>query len=164
MTSSAEITVPEAALHEPVRMSDGRWMVIRAAQRLFGVGLTLAAIGIWIGPGASWESDLMLFKLILSLTALIAGIGLMQSSAGPAKPQVEIDTIRREVRLVRPVAGGTAQVLQRCAFGDLAGAELKGNHVRLFGTDRSLLAEVTLTSRTVLKSLVSGLRDAGKLA
>lgn len=164
MTTTADTIAPEAITFEPVRMTDGCRMVMRAVQRLFGAALTLAAIGIWIGPGSSWEADLMLFKLVLSLTALIAGFGLMQSSAGPAKPEVEIDTIRREVRLVRPVAGGTTQVVDRCAFVDLAGAELKGNHVRLFGKDRSLLAEVTLTSRATLNSLVSGLRDTGKLA
>ncbi len=164
MTATAEFMKVEAAKLEPVHMADGGRMVVRAVQRLLGVALTLAAIGIWVAPGASWESDVMLFKLVLSVTALLAGFGLMHTSSTPSAPEVEIDTIRREVRLLRTAGDGSAEVLQRCAFADLSRAEQRGGHVRLWGQSGALLAEVTLTDRGVLKSLLAGLRDAGKLA
>lgn len=164
MTATAEFMNVEAAKLEQVRMADGGRMVVRAVQRVFGAALTLAAIGIWVAPGASWESDVMLFKLVLSVTALLAGFGLMHSSSAPTAPEVEIDTIRREVRLLRPASDGSAQVLQRCAFSALSRAEQRGGHVRLWGPSGALLAEVTLTDRDALKSLIAGLRDADKLA
>ncbi len=163
MTATSEFMSVKAAKPAPVRMADGGRMVVRVAQLLFGAALTLAAIGIWLAPGASWESDVMLLKLVLSLTALLAGFGLMHSSSTPSAPEVEIDTIRREVRLVRPAANGSAEILQRCAFNALSRAEQRGGHVRLWDQSGDLLAEVTLTDRDTLKSLVAGLRDTGKL-
>ena len=87
----------------------------------------------------------------------------MQSSAKPNTPKIEIDTIRREVRLVRPVAEGKNIVLKRCGFADLARAEWEGVKVRLWDKNNAPLAEVTLNDRNVMTSLVSGLRAAGKL-
>ena len=109
MTATSEFMNIQAPTLEPARMVDGGRMIIRSAQRLIGAALTLAAIGIWIAPGASWESDVMLFKLILSLTAVIAGLGLMGASTAPRAPEIQIDTIRREVRLVRRQRGGADQ-------------------------------------------------------
>lgn len=158
---NADTTAPALA---PVRAADGGRMLVRAAQRLTGVALVIAALGLWLAPGASWENDVMLFKLILSLTAGLAGLGLMQSSATPNTPEIEIDTIRREVRLVRLVKDGKNIVLHRCAFSELARAEQDGVHVRLWDKTNALLAEVSLTDRTAMISLMSGLRAAGKLA
>ncbi|WP_281992282.1 hypothetical protein [Sulfitobacter geojensis] len=164
MTASAEFmnTRPDAI--EPVRMAGGGRMIVRGAQRLLGVSMTLAALGLWLAPGASWESDVMLFKLILSLTAVIAGLGLMGASTAPRAPEIQIDTIRREVRLVRRQRGGADQVLQSCGFAKLSRAEQDGNSVFLWDQAGLFLAEVSLTDRKALSSLVAGLRDVGKLA
>lgn len=164
MTATAEFIKDRAPVIEPVRVADGARMIVRGIQRLLGVSLTLAALAIWLMPGASWESDLMLFKLILSLTAVIAGLGLVGASAAPKAPEIEIDTIRREVRVVRRLRGAPADVLQTCSFGDLSRAEHVGNIVRLWDAAGTLLAEASLTDRETLSSLLAGLRDAGKLA
>ncbi|OAN94511.1 hypothetical protein A8B74_02490 [Sulfitobacter geojensis] len=145
-------------------MAGGGRMIVRGAQRLLGVSMTLAALGLWLAPGASWESDVMLFKLILSLTAVIAGLGLMGASTAPRAPEIQIDTIRREVRLVRRQRGGADQVLQSCGFAKLSRAEQDGNSVFLWDQAGLFLAEVSLTDRKALSSLVAGLRDVGKLA
>ena len=55
-------------------------------------------------------------------------------------------------------------MLKRCTFGNLLRAEHETNHIRLWGQGDVLLAEVTLTDRAVLNSVIAGLRDAGKLA
>ncbi|MCX7560093.1 hypothetical protein OS190_10985 [Sulfitobacter sp. F26204] len=164
MTATAEFMNPTPPAAEPVRMVDGGRMIVRGAQRLVGVSLTIAALALWMVPGSSWENDVMLFKLILSLTAVIAGLGLVSSSAKPRTPEVEIDTIRREVRLVRRQRGVVPEVLQSCGFAQLARAEHEGSVVRLWDHAGKFLAEVSLTDRSALSSLVAGLRDAGKLA
>ncbi len=148
----------------PVRLADGGRLLARAVQRLTGAALFLSALGLWLAPGASWESDVMLFKLIMSLTAGLAGLGLMQSSASPEKPEVEIDLIRREVRLVRAIKNGKSKVLQRCGFTQLARAEHEGNYLRLWDNDDVFLAEVCLSDRTALYGFMAALRSAGKLA
>ncbi|MEM6303837.1 MAG: hypothetical protein AAF744_03905 [Pseudomonadota bacterium] len=161
--STAQFTNAQAVAREEVRIADGGRMLVRGAQRLIGASLALAAIFIWVAPGASWESDVMLFKLVLSITALLAGLGLMQSSAAPATPEIEIDVIRREVRLLRSAPDGSAAVLERAAFAELSRAERCGQHLRLWGPSGDLMAEVTLSDRRALSSLVACLRDAGKL-
>ena len=163
MTATAEFIDENAPTIEPVQMADGARMVVRGAQRLFGVSLTIAALGLWLAPGASWESDVMLFKMILSITAVIAGLGLVSASTTPKPPEVEIDTIRREVRLVRRLRGAPADVLQTCSFANLTHAEHEGSNVRLWDQAGVLLAKVMLTDRAALKSLVAGLQDVGKL-
>jgi hypothetical protein len=164
MMTTAEFMNTEAASVEPVRMTESGRMVIRGAQRLIGAALALAAVGLWIVPGSSWESDVMLFKLILSLVALFAAVGLLQASASSTSPEVEIDTIRREVRLMRPASDGSAAMVERCAFAELSRAERDGDLVQLWGRGNRLLANVKLSDRAALASLVAGLRDVGKLA
>lgn len=168
MTTVADFLTKDTDAHVPVRSADGGRMLVCAAQRLSGVALLLAAMGLWFAPGAAWESDVMLFKLILSLTAVLAGLGLMQSSATPnipeVEPEVEIDTIRREVRFVRHVNGGENHVLRRCGFTDLGRVERDGMHLRMWDSNNVLLVNVSLTDHTKMISLMSGLRAAGKIA
>lgn len=149
---------------EPVRMADGGRMIIRGVQRLMGVSLALAAFGLWFAPGSSWDSDVMLFKLILSVSAIFACFGLITISQRPAPPEVEIDTIRREVRLVRRVRGSAPVILQQCGFAKLSHVEKVGSVVRLWDASGIFLAEVSLSDPRTLASLVAGLRDEGKLA
>lgn len=163
MTTVSDFMSNDTDARLPVRIADGGRMLVRVTQRLSGVALLLAAAGLWFAPGAAWESDIMLFKLILSLTAGLAGVGLMQSSTTPNTPEIEIDTIRRQVRLVRFVKGGENQVLQSCAFADLARAERDGMNVRMWDSNNVFLAEVLLADRTEITSLMSGLRAAGKI-
>lgn len=162
MTATADFTIPEGVAHEPVRMTNGARMLVRGGQRLLGAALAMAAVGLWVAPGSSWESDVMLFKLILSFTGLLAAFGLMNASARPRAPEIEIDTIRREVRLVRREKQERV-VLQSSSFGELAHAEFDGANVQLWGADGDFLAEVALSDRKALASLLAGLRDAGKL-
>lgn len=164
MTVTSEFMDADTPVMAHVRIADGGRMLVRAAQRFAGVTLGLAALGLWLAPGAGWESDVMLFKLILSLTAVIAGLALLQSSVRPRAPQIEIDTIRREVRLVRPSKSRARAVLQRCAFADLGRVERVGAHLRLWDHEDVFMAEVTMSDRASLNSLVSALCDAGKLA
>lgn len=164
MTTVADSITTDTDAHVPMRIADGGRMLVCAAQRLAGAALLLAALGLWLAPGAAWENDVMLFKLILSLTAVIAGLGLMQSPATPNTPAIEIDTVRREVRLVRFVKGGANHVLHRCAFADLNRAERDGMHVRMWDSENVLLAEVSVVDRTEMTSLMSCLRAARKIA
>ena len=53
--------------------------------------------------------------------------------------------------------------LRRCRFDDLGKVEKKGAHLRLWDECNALLAEVTLSDHKMMRSLVAGLRDAGKL-
>ncbi|KIN60732.1 hypothetical protein Z945_1711 [Sulfitobacter noctilucae] len=163
MTATSDFMTNPALTALPIRMADGGRMIIRGSQRLLGAALILSAFGLWLAPGAAWESDVMLFKLILSVTAVIAGVAMMQTSATPPPPEIEIDTIRREVRLVRYVRGQSPVVLQSSGFATLAQVEHDGTNIRLWDAAGVFLAEVNLSDRAARNSLLAGLRDAGKL-
>ncbi len=164
MTATADFTNTPNPTAEPLRLADGGRIVMRGAQRLLGAALALSAVGMWFAPGTSAESDVMLFKLIFSLTAVLAGLGLIHASAAPKMPEIEIDTIRRMIRVVRRQPGAVPTVLQTCSFSELSAAEYDGNQVRLWDETGVMLAEVSLADRTALYSLIAGLRDEGKLA
>jgi len=149
-------------LGEPPHMVNAdRWLT-RGAQRLGGAALVLAAIGLWVMPGASWDADLALFKLGLSVILGFAGLAILQ--AGRAQPlvQVEVDTVRREVRLVRG-AGQDRTVVSRTLISDLGPAEIHGTMARLWAADGALVAEVAMSDPDLRRSLTAALRDAGKI-
>lgn len=145
------------------RPTDEGRVMQRSVQRLMGASLMVAAVALWVMPGSSWDTDLLLFKLALSVTGGMAGFGLLMASAAPRDPRVEIDTIRREVRVVRPTKGTGDMILRRCGFDDLARAEQDGPRVRMWDRNDDLLVDITMKNRDALFSLVGGLKDVGKL-
>ena len=163
MTATTQYMNGAMALTRQVRLARGSRLAMRGGMRLVGAALTISAVAIWLAPGANWEQDVMIFKLVLSLSAILAGVGLMQSGTERAAPEVEIDSVRREVRLQRKVSGAAPLVLERCSFSQLSRAEISGRQVRLYGADRRLMAEVVLRDRKAMASLLAGLEDAGKL-
>ncbi|MEO0380669.1 MAG: hypothetical protein AAF252_10385, partial [Pseudomonadota bacterium] len=84
--------------------------------------------------------------------------------AGRAQPsvEIEIDTVRREVRLVRG-KGRARDVVSQIAIADLGPAEVRGEMARLWTTDGDLVAEVAMSDPALRLSLLGALRDAGKL-
>lgn len=162
--SFLETSETETPSIETARVVDGGRMILRGLQRLCGVALVLAAMGLWIAPGASWDSEIVLFKLVLSVMAGLAGGGLIGASVRPPAPEVEIDVARREVRLVRRAQGAPRVVLQCCAFDALSRVERSGPVLKLWDRGGRFLAEVNLSDHLSRNRFVMGLRDAGKLA
>lgn len=143
-------------------MVDGQRWVTRIAQRLGGITLVLASVGLWVTPGALWGTDLALIKLGVSLLMGFAGLAILHAGRTQHTVEVEIDTVRREVRLVRG-RGKDRTVVSRTSLFDLGPAEVHGNMIRLWAPDGALVAEVAMTDAGVRSSLTSALRDAGKL-
>ncbi|WP_298971412.1 hypothetical protein [uncultured Roseobacter sp.] len=162
MSSTVDPVSFESIAPQPVRTLDGSRMIMRGVQGMVGVALILTALGLWVAPGASWDHELMLFKLLASAVGGMMGIALLQGFARPAPPKVEVDTIRHEVRLVR-TRGKDRFVLDRCSFKNLTRVENSGTYVKLWGKNDALLAEVAASDRVAHRSLVTALRVAGKL-
>ncbi|MEO9576016.1 MAG: hypothetical protein ABJ263_01880 [Tateyamaria sp.] len=161
MTAITDISTTTGVPEAPHMIGGERWLV-RGAQSVGGVALVLAAFGVWVAPGAGIEPDLALFKLGVSVALGFAGLAIMQ--AGRAQPAVEfeIDTLRREVRLVRG-SGRNRSFVSRISIADLGPAEVHGNMARLWTVDGSLVAEVAMSDPDLRRSLMGALRDAGKL-
>ena len=159
MPATTAPAAPEAA---PVQKLDGGRLMVRGSQSLLGAALMLSAAGLWIAPGSDWSADLLLIKLVVSLVIGFSGLALLQQGKTPAAPEVEVDVVRREVRLVRRTLRGD-ELVSRTKYEDLARAELNGAHLILWGQGDVMLAEIGLSDPSIRRSLVSGLSDAGKL-
>ena len=144
------------------RTVDGQRWLVRCGQRIVGAALVLAALGLWVHPGALLEADVLLMKFALSLTLGLGGLIVLQMGGLVPAGDVEIDTVRREVRLVRGT-GGARHIVSRTRMADQGRAEQDGVMTRLWAQDGALIAEVALSDAALRSSLTSALRDAGKL-
>ena len=152
-----DATAPKRKIMRRVRR-----VAIRSAKTVGGMTLIVAARGLWIAPTTIGDGELVIMKLGLSLFLGFAGLAVMQRSYRKPAPEIEIDTIRREVRLVRGY-GRQRRVLGRMSIRDLGKAELCEDAVRLNTANGTFLAEVPLDDTQMRNSLCNALRDAGKL-
>ena len=144
---------------------DGSRMLMRTGARLAAITAGFVAVLVWLAPGGDvWESDVMLFKLALSILCAFGAVALWQASLPPLSPVVEVDVARGEVRLLRKGPGAQKRVIERCAFADLHMAELSGRHIAFWGPNGRLIAEIALSNALAHAALIGTLRAAGKLA
>jgi hypothetical protein len=144
-------------------LSGGRFLV-RFALKLGAVSLALVAVFVWFAPGASWESDIMLFKLAMSIFAVFGAVVMWQGGMPVQAPDVEVDVAAGEVRLIRKNLSEEQQTIECCAFADLHGVDLCGRHIIFWGKGGHLLAEISLSNASAHAALVTSLRSAGKIA
>jgi len=145
-------------------LGGGRWLA-RSAQRVGGMGLMLAAFGLWLQPGALWEADVVLLKIAVSLVAGLIAIALLQNGRPQPAAKVVIDTVQREVRLVRSTGGvhASSEVISRTPLAEIGRVEKTDKLIRLWTENDDLIAEVALTNPEMRLSLTNALKDAGKL-
>ncbi len=129
----------------------------------FGIAMVVIAFAVWFAPEAAFPSIPNVIKLFISLSFGFLGLAFWQSRMEFGLPSVEVDTIRREIRLMRGF-GRSRRVAGEYKFKELARAERVGNLVRFWDTQGTILADVELRDPATLNSLLSGLRDEGKIA
>lgn len=149
-------------LSAPAHALDGSRLVVRGTQAFIGAVLLLAAVGLWAMPGSDWSGDLLLIKLVLSLMMVLGGIAMLHTPSTSTAPEVEIDTIRREVRVVRR-GKDSDDVLSAHKFADLEHAEMQGAHMVLWAKGGVMLAEVAMSDPKIRASLTAAMMQAGKL-
>jgi hypothetical protein len=143
---------------------NGSRFLMRFALKLGAVSLALVAVFVWVAPGASWESDVMLFKLALSIFAGFGAVAMWLGSLPVVAPSVEVDVARGEIRVMRSGPSEQKQVIERCAFADLHAVDLHGRHIIFWSKGERLLAEISLSDAKAHAALLTSLRDLGKLA
>lgn len=152
-----------AAIGIPYKL-DGNRTMLRLLARAAAMTAAFVAVFVWLAPGATWEAEVMLFKLGASIFAAFTSVALWQASLPPLPPSVEIDTANTELRLVRTDGYRPREVVERCQFDDLQMVELHGRHIAFWAPGGRLLAEITLSNATAHATLLAALRQAGKLA
>jgi len=140
----------------------GTRSILRLMQRLVGVSLLMASSGLWLAPGANWNNEVMLMKMALSAISLLVGVWLILSGQKPAAPEIQIDTVRRVVRLVRPGPLGADLLLQKCRFSDLSKVKREDRVLRFWDEKGDFIADVYIGHQSVMDILISGLLDSGQ--
>lgn len=143
---------------------NGSRFLARFACKMGAATLALVAVFVWLAPGASWESDVMLFKMALSIMAAFCSFALWQNSQPVKAPSVEVDMAQLELRLIREYDGAPRHIIERCAFADLHSVELRGRHITFWAKGERLLAQISLSNANAHATLVTSLRAMGKLA
>jgi hypothetical protein len=137
----------------------GRRMMLRTAQRLLGASATIAALALWLFPVGAGGTAEVLSKVMITLVLGFIGAALWQSGSLAPSPEIEVDMIRREVRLVRWF-GETKSLVTRRRFADLSGAAFEGRNVKLWDEDGELLAELTLPDDGLVASLRRAMEES----
>ncbi|THH38293.1 hypothetical protein E4Z66_01605 [Aliishimia ponticola] len=138
----------------------GTRALIRTAQRFLGVTLSVAALSLLLLPFGAETTAEILLKLMFALVLGFVGAALWQAGGRVAAPELEIDVVRREVRLIRGF-GPSRSIVTRRRFRDLGAVKTQDHSVSFWDADQELLAEVTIADDTALRSLRSALRDEG---
>jgi len=152
------------ALNAAAHTLGGNRLVARAAQRMGAAVFALVALFVWIAPGAGWDNEVMLLKLMTSMAAGSCAAWLWQSSQPQTPPTIEVDVALSELRLIREGTAQGRQVLERCAFRDLDSVELDGRNITFWGQGQRMLAKISLSNATAHATLLGALRAEGKLA
>lgn len=164
MTATAkELTLDAPAIDIPdvtLRARDGVPFLVRTAQRFAGVSLSVAAVTLMIFPFGAGSTTEILCKMMVAIVLGFAGAALYQAGSPVPTPELELDIIRREVRLVR-WTGKSRTVARRVKFSDLSRAEFGDRSVRIWDGQDTMLAELTLSETGARRSLKSALMDEG---
>jgi len=77
-----------AAIGIPYKL-DGNRSVLRLLARVAAMTAAFVAVFVWLAPGATWEADVMLFKLGVSIFAGYSAMALWQASLPPLPPSMD---------------------------------------------------------------------------
>ena len=138
--------------------------MMRLAMRIGAVTFAIVVLLVWFAPGATWDNEIILFKLALSVISGLTAVAMWKRSLPTVRPTVEVDIAKMEVRVMRREGDALPRVIESCRFADLETVDLQGRHIVLWAKGKRLLADITLSNATAHASLLAALRDQGKLA
>jgi hypothetical protein len=137
--------------------------------RIAGAALLLAALALWVLPGADRGADLIPMKLALTASLLAAGIALIWHARHEWRPELQVDATHREIRMALRSMFGDIRTLTRLRMREIdecfirPSRELDGYSdlcFRVLGSDSPLrLATAPVEQlRPVLERLTRDLR------
>jgi len=81
------------------------------ALTFLGIVLLLSAFGQWVLPGSIYGGDMIAMKLMLTAVLGVAGGLILSMSARGFRPEVQVDSVRQEIRFVSRNPRGRGEVL-----------------------------------------------------
>lgn len=145
----------------PSNLFEGARSVWALAQRGAGAVFVLAALGLWVLPGA-WSDTDALLKLAVSLTLGFSGLAMWQLGGKSHKLEIELDTETYEFSLSVMLMGKSIPLLT-CNLTDLDHVEHRGSSLRFWNTQGQMIAEVEMWQDELRDRLPDVLHEAGLL-
>ena len=96
-----------------------------ALASFLGVVLCVAALGLWLVPGASFDPSLMLMKLGLSIFFMIGGAMCLAAARRDSHPEVELDARRGVLRVLERNARGRVESAVEFSYDDLSEVDFR---------------------------------------
>lgn len=104
----------------------GKAALRRAMKMGFGAAFLMASVGLWVFQAGAGDGAMQLIKLLISGVLLIIGLfcvsGLDERSD---VPEIHIDPMNRQLRIVKVDSEGVARICATHAFDDLAEIALR---------------------------------------
>lgn len=110
--------------------SGGSWRTVAARLcesllGIFGVGLGLLALSLWIVPGALLSHDVLGMKAVLTTFLAMGGVLLLRFSNQGLCTEVHLDRLRGEIRVVARNRAQRLRLLDCMTFADVARVDLE---------------------------------------
>lgn len=106
-------------------LADRRWAEVgQTASWVAGMAFMVAAIGLWLLPGASVASDVMAMKF--GLSALLGGIAslLIWYASRGVRTEIQVDTKLSEIREIVRNSAGRTSLISKLRFDMIGGVFL----------------------------------------
>lgn len=132
--------------------------VNRGGRVFFGSVLIISALGLWLVPTAGADAALQMMKLLMSVIMICLGVMfLMSIDRGSEKPEIQIDTQKRELRILRLDKNCRSFVSDRYALNDLGKVMLKSKRLTALDAAGKLLFQVPVSSSETEQALRNAL-------
>ncbi len=126
--------------------------------RAVGVMLGLAGAAIWVIDLGHADPELSTIKAGLSLASVCFAVVLLTLEDPGKAPEVRLDPKRRELRVIKPGAGGQSRILLQRSFDSIGGVRLREDHVDVLEADGSILLTLPLSRSKARMMLQQQLR------
>lgn len=153
--------MPDIEARIPLKLTHpGNKAVVRTVFRVAGTALILTAPMLWVLPGSSVASEMMIMKLGITLFFFLCGLALLMRNHVDALPEVYFDPIRQEMRVLQKNLRGRPETILRRSYDTLGAAHITRRSVELWDVDGSILMRLPLQDakiRSALRMQFSGL-------
>lgn len=131
--------------------------VNRVGRIFFGSVLVISALGLWAVPVVEGDTGMRLIKLLISI--VLAGVGVMfflSIDSAEDLPEIQVDTNKRELRIITRNGGEDGQVEAVHSFDELSEVTIRDRLLTARGENGQLVASVPLRD----KAMEAALREA----
>lgn len=117
--------------------AQSRGRLMERLGRLFGVAAVMAALGLWGLPGSLQGADVAVMKLGLTVGLMLVGAVLIWSAKSGFNDEMQVDLVRRELRIGQRNAAGDYRLNMMLGFAEVGSVFLmrtkkRGEPARLF--------------------------------